>query len=93
MKPCPFCGHQVDLTDPDTIYPNGAGWYNHPNGFRAYCGRNKVPNDQWCYSIHCVTTAGGCGVEISGDSRQECIDKWNRRVNDLTTGPKNGVLE
>jgi hypothetical protein len=39
-----------------------------------------VPKEQWCYSIHCVTTSGGCGVEISGDSRQECIDKWNRRV-------------
>lgn len=26
MKPCPFCGHEVDLEDGNTSYPNGIGW-------------------------------------------------------------------
>jgi len=80
MKPCPFCGHEVDLEDGDTLYPNTAGWEDHPDHGRHYCFYQQVPKEQWCYSMHCPTTAGGCGAEISGDSRQEAIDKWNRRV-------------
>jgi Restriction alleviation protein Lar len=79
MKPCPFCGLQPDLEDHDTIYPNGTGWYT-VNGHRGYKWAKEVPQDQWCYSVHCVTTAGGCGAEVSGDSKQEAIDKWNKRV-------------
>ena len=79
MKPCPFCGHEVDLEDGDTLYPTG-GWQDHGNGVRGYCSVHKVPPDQWCYTMHCPTTAGGCGAEISGDSKQEAIEKWNKRV-------------
>ncbi len=80
MKSCPFCGHKVDLDDPDTLYPNGTGWKIRDNGMRSYHSFHDVPREQWCYSMHCPTTAGGCGAEISGDSAQECIDKWNTRV-------------
>lgn len=80
MKPCPFCGHRVDLEDEDTLYPNAIGWQEHEDRFRSYCSYRDVPPEQWCYSMHCVTTSGGCGAEISGDSMQECIDKWNRRA-------------
>ena len=80
MKPCPYCGHAVDLDDPDTLYPNGIGWEVRNNGYYSYHHYSVVPKEQWCYSIHCVTTSGGCGVEISGNSKQECIEKWNRRV-------------
>ena len=80
MKPCPFCGHEVDLEDGDTLYPNGVGWEDHPDHGRHYCSRGQVPKEQWCYSMNCPETAGGCGAEISGDSRQEAIDKWNTRV-------------
>ena len=79
MKNCPFCGHIVDMDNPDTLYPNGTGWEIRPNGMTSYHSFRDVPKEQWCYSIHCPTTAGGCGVEISGNSVQECIDKWNRR--------------
>ncbi len=80
MKDCPFCGHPMDMADPDTLYPTGTGWKLQPNGIKSYHSFHAVPKEQWCYSIHCVTTSGGCGVEISGDSAQECIDRWNKRV-------------
>lgn len=80
MKPCPFCGHEVDLEEEDTLYPSGYGWKDREEGFRSYHRYTEVPREQWCWSMHCPTTAGGCGVELSADSKQECIDAWNRRV-------------
>lgn len=81
MKPCPFCGKVVDLDEADTLYPNGIGWSDdaHPP-LRVYLTFREVPKDQWCWTMHCPTTTGGCGAEISADSRQEAIDAWNRRV-------------
>jgi hypothetical protein len=76
MKPCPFCGTEVDLNDEDTLYPNGLGWREEEENMRAYCMAREVPKEQWCYSLHCL----GCGVEMKGDTRQEAIDKWNQRV-------------
>lgn len=81
MKPCPFCGMKVDMEDYDTLYPSGTGWeYNEELGMRTYHSFREVPKEQWCYTMHCVTTAGGCGAEMPGDSRDEAIEKWNRRV-------------
>jgi hypothetical protein len=80
MKPCPFCGHEVDLEDGDTLYPNGTGWREEEDNMRVYCSRREVPKKQWCWSMHCPTTAGGCGVEMSADSREEAIQKWNKRA-------------
>jgi hypothetical protein len=80
MKPCPFCGHPVDLDDPDTLYPTGTGWKIRAKGFKSYHSFREVPKEQWCYSMHCPTTAGGCGVEMSGDTKEEAIEKWNKRV-------------
>ena len=80
IKDCPFCGHPVDMENVDTLYPNATGWKIRADGLRSYHSFRLVPKDQWCYSMHCPTTAGGCGVEMSGDSAQECIDKWNKRV-------------
>jgi hypothetical protein len=79
MKPCPFCGLKVELEDGDTLYPT-SGWKERANGMREYCLVYEAPPEQWCYTMHCPTTAGGCGAEISGDSMQEAMDKWNRRV-------------
>ena len=59
VKPCPFCGVQMEDSDADD--------YLHPmrEGF---------------WSINCLEIAGGCGVQMIGDTRQEVIQKWNRRV-------------
>lgn len=81
LKPCPFCGSELDITDSDTFHPSGIGWKEHPRiGIRGYFNFREVPPEQWCYSINCPTTYGGCGAEISGDSIQETIDNWNRRT-------------
>ena len=80
IKPCPFCGMSVDLQDPDSLYPNGTGWaFNDNLGFRTYHSAKEVPAEQWCYSLHCVVHHGGCGAEMHADSRQEAIDRWNKR--------------
>lgn len=78
MKDCPFCGMPVDLEDPDVLYPNGTGWKIRGD-LRSYHHFREVPPEQWCYSMHCTTTSGGCGAEISGDSKEEAVEKWNRR--------------
>ena len=80
VKPCPFCGKEPDMEDPDTIYPNGIGWRYRANGFIEYVHFREVPNNQWCYSLHCVTTSGGCGVEMYGNSVEEFLDKWKTRI-------------
>ncbi len=79
MKPCPFCGKHVDLEDSDTLYPTGTGWKDHPEGFRSYYRHTEVPKEQWCWGMHCPEPSGGCGAEITGDSKEEAIEKWNRR--------------
>ena len=83
MKPCPFCGKKVDLTDDDTLYPSGTGWKLFDNGgmmMRSYHSFRDVPKEQWCWDMHCPEPSGGCGAMVSGDSRVEAIEKWNRRV-------------
>ena len=80
MKPCAHCGKPVDLTDNDTLYPNGAGYEIIEDGLLAYKPFREVPETQWCYSMHCPVTSGGCGLSMPGNSRQEAIDKWNKRA-------------
>ncbi len=78
--PCPFCGHAVDLTDPDVLYPSGVGWRDHENGLRSYHSAREVPQEQWCFALHCATTSGGCGAQMNADSKEEALERWNRRV-------------
>lgn len=80
--PCPFCGMAVDLEDHDTLYPSGCGWkFDDGLQMRTYHNFREVPKEQWCYGMHCPTCAGGCGAEIHGDSREEALEKWNKRAN------------
>ena len=84
VKKCPFCGFAVDITNPDTFHPNGLGWIV-TDGFvqydmKQYVSHREVPKEQWCYVLRCPEIYGGCGAEIHGDSKQECLDKWNKRA-------------
>lgn len=81
LRPCPFCGRAMDVEHPDTLYPNGTGWKQRGDS-RSYHNFREVPKEQWCYSVHCDTSSGGCGAEISGDSAEEAVSAWNRRVFD-----------
>ncbi len=78
--PCPFCGKAVDFEDDDTLHPSGTGWYDDGEGLRTYHRYDAVPKEQWCWDMNCPTPAGGCGANVSGDSKAEALAKWNRRA-------------
>lgn len=79
-KPCPFCGRHMNPNDHDTLYPSSIGWKEEEDGHRHYVDIYDVPEEQWCYKMVCQEHYGGCGVEMHGDSIEETINKWNRRV-------------
>jgi hypothetical protein len=79
--PCPFCGKAVDLEDGDTLYPT-LFWRDIGDGLRSYHGIYERKPDEpknFCFTMHCPETAGGCGAEITGDSMEGAVLKWNRR--------------
>jgi len=84
MLPCPFCGHKCDMNEPDTLYPNGIYWRDSADTGRAYFGRTHKLFDPFtmkqCWQINCVTVSGGCGAQITGDSKNETIAMWQRRA-------------
>lgn len=82
---CPFCGMEPPDDLIDTLYPSGTFWRDNlrPNGktIRSYHGRDAIKEgDGKCWTMHCTENMGGCGAEISGDSKQEAVNRWNRRV-------------
>jgi len=74
---------EPESDDGDTLYPNGTGWKLRDDGFTSFHSFRDVPREQWCWSIHCNTLAGGCGVEMSGNSREEALTKWNTRKDNV----------
>lgn len=81
MKPCPFCRKEMDANDPDTLYPNASYWQEDENGITHYVGNKDRKEDyHQCWNIVCSQSAGGCGAEISGDTKEEVLAKWNNRV-------------
>lgn len=78
FKPCPFCGKIPEDDDEDAVHPSH-GWLDIDSEIRVYKSVFEVPPEQWGYVVNCVEHHGGCGASISGDSKQEAIDKWNRR--------------
>lgn len=68
LKNCPFCGSEMDLSDPDCLYPAIPAEYNEETGELEF----KV------WRMCCL---GGCGGELLGDSMEECIRRWNIRYN------------
>ena len=83
IKPCPFCGYQIDITDEDTLYPDGTYWYDVPEFGRVYKNINDLDlsiSYGRCWGIHCQPIYGGCGASIDGDSEEEVIAKWQSRI-------------
>ena len=83
-KNCPFCGMRNNL-DIDTLYPSGIGWIDEEElgqGFRHYVSVHErhLPKEQWCYKVVCNESYGGCGATMHGDSKEEVVEKWNKRV-------------
>lgn len=76
---CPFCGFRFPSDLIDNVYPTGR-WrdddeirhYLFPDDPREHHGRTWV--------VVCQQHMGGCDASIHGDSREEAIAKWNRRV-------------
>ena len=70
VKPCPFCGLQMQDSDADDYLHQilGAGTSSSEWGAKRF------------WSINCLEVAGGCGVQMLGDTEEEVIHKWNRRV-------------
>lgn len=91
LLPCPFCGMQSEIEWEDTLHPSGSAWRDETVGtqqFRHYVRRDSPKGYHGlCYSLNCATVYGGCGVEMSGDSAEEVVAKWNRRA---TAGDENG---
>ena len=85
MKPCPFCGWEVPADDDDAmldvLHMSGKWWaYSDKVGgivFRNH--RSRLPDDNPCWVMNCTENMGGCGAEISGLTRLEAIQKWDRR--------------
>lgn len=84
IKPCPFCGKEIDINDPDTLYPSGVSWVSIEEesgieGLIAYVSSKEYPEANRCYQLICQVHQGGCGAEMHGDSVEEVLTKWNKR--------------
>ena len=91
---CPFCRMKPSGDLIDTLYP-GCRW-REDDGIRHYL----LPGDGrdghgYTWTMHCNRSYGGCGAQISGDSRDEAIAAWNRRASlsaPQITPPKRQIL-
>ena len=83
---CPFCGSMLDQHDSDTLHRSGIVWRDVMVGddlIRQYFRRSPTPpwephGETW--ELHCNVIYGGCSAQLSGDSREEVIAKWQRRA-------------
>ena len=94
LKSCPFCGFEPPTDDLiDILHPSGIYWrpYFSDDGVeisRSYVGHQESkPGDQQVWTMNCTENMGGCGAEISADTLDEVIKKWNRRVTNVAVSP------
>lgn len=81
LKPCPFCGLQSHQDWDDTLHPSGIGWAEDDEHVPYYLSIDQY--EEWqgtCYKLTCAEVYGGCGASATGDSQEEVINKWNRRI-------------
>lgn len=91
-KNCPCCGKTINLSNEDTMHIQG-GWFVHKKepdliSYRTssfiHDMKNMFPKKYgidfgYCYVINCAESYGGCGLSISGNSKKDVLEKWNRR--------------
>lgn len=75
MKPCPWCGKEPDLDNPDTLHPSGTYWTDSEHGIEYRSRENRGLHDYQCYEINCIP----CGLTLEADSKDEVIEKWETR--------------
>ena len=80
LSNCPFCGHSFHDDLSDSLYPSGTVWRETENGKTYHSWRDQIEGDSSCWKIICNECEGGCGVEMVGDTKEEVIAKWNRRI-------------
>ena len=86
LKPCPFCGFQVDRYGLDDVfYPSGLFWRGCDEdefgiNRQYFSSKERISGDNTCYNIICNETMGGCGASVEGDTIEETAEKWNRRT-------------
>ena len=78
LKPCPLCGKELDIEDPDTMHPSSVGWVVIGD-FKSYVNRRETPSANECWEINCCKHYGGCGLTLTEDSKDEVISRWNLR--------------
>ena len=93
VKPCALCGKKPYMEGDDTLHPDG-GWQRieddlivYTTGWDIHCMKEDRPEGLGidfghCYTFHCPEVYGGCGMQVSGNSKEEAIQKWNRRPED-----------
>ena len=80
LLPCPFCGKSATVEDADTLYPTGQYW-RLEDGIKLYIRhKDRKIEDQFVWGMHCPEASGGCGAEITADSKQDAINAWNKRL-------------
>lgn len=64
LKPCPFCGNKNTAVVVDN----------------AEYALGLVNDEDVCFKVICSTTSCGCGASSAWcDTRQEAVDRWNKR--------------
>ena len=72
LKPCPFCGNEVNIEKIPLWYGNGRGY--------SGCYEFKIKCDNCGCTVHQPKTDSVYRSEEK--ARENAIKAWNRRVND-----------
>lgn len=84
LLPCPFCGKQCDIDDPDNVHPTGGVWEDVPGTGRIYFNRYSQITGYHSWGevimVECSLRTGGCGASVTDDTYRDAVAKWNKRT-------------